>query len=498
MTFFTYKDYGITYDERVEYSAGKFLLSYLTKPTVFTYVEELVDNTNGYITQRQIPLFSPYSRVYPMLLNIFNPKFYFERFHLQNLIAGYFLFLFSYLLFYLVYKDGKKAVIAPLLIFLTSFISGHIPANPKDIPFATTLLLGVLAVSFFLNRRTNTSVRILALGIIFGIAQSQMTVGLTLFGSYFLIGFLLSKTHGEILNHLVESVLIFTVSLLTWVTLLPFLGANLTSNFIYLISSASAFKGWDNKIFYLGEFLSKEQRPWHYLFVYLLVKLPLTTIFAFFIGTMFLIRKRLSYSLKHPITLLALIVSLNLLLYLLLHPVIYNGIRHFLYLAVCITLIAAFLLVDVFCNKSFRHRRVFAILLSAYTVFTLIRMVHLHPYEYIYFNELVGGLRGAQNLFETDYWGAAYKEGTKYVTNAVRTNNTKDLKVYACNNAFVVSYYSEFRYAVVNRSQNADIVICDTFIENQRKIYNGAVIHSIKREGVPINNIRAGNKRAGL
>ena len=125
-------------------------------------------------------------------------------------------------------------------------------------------------------------------------------------------------------------------------------------------------------------------------------------------------------------------------------------------------------------------------------------MIHLHPYEYIYFNELVGGLRGAQNLFETDYWGATYKEGAKYVANAVKTNNTKDLKVYACNNAFVVSYYSESRYTVVDRSKNADIVICDTFIENQRKIYNGAVIRSIKRESVSINNIRAGNKRTKL
>ena len=36
--------------------------------------------------------------------------------------------------------------------------------------------------------------------------------------------------------------------------------------------------------------------------------------------------------------------------------------------------------------------------------------VSYHPYEYIYFNELVGGGKGATGNFEVDYWAAVTKK----------------------------------------------------------------------------------------
>ena len=37
-------------------------------------------------------------------------------------------------------------------------------------------------------------------------------------------------------------------------------------------------------------------------------------------------------------------------------------------------------------------------------------MVRLHPYEYVYFNPLIGGVRGAQGKYMLDYWGLAFKQ----------------------------------------------------------------------------------------
>ena len=37
-------------------------------------------------------------------------------------------------------------------------------------------------------------------------------------------------------------------------------------------------------------------------------------------------------------------------------------------------------------------------------------MVRLHPYEYLYFNPLVGGLQGAAQRYDTDYWVNAMHE----------------------------------------------------------------------------------------
>jgi 4-amino-4-deoxy-L-arabinose transferase-like glycosyltransferase len=41
--------------------------------------------------------------------------------------------------------------------------------------------------------------------------------------------------------------------------------------------------------------------------------------------------------------------------------------------------------------------------------------VVLHPYEYIYYNSLVGGVSGAFRDYESDYWCTSYKAAMEYV-----------------------------------------------------------------------------------
>jgi hypothetical protein len=45
----------------------------------------------------------------------------------------------------------------------------------------------------------------------------------------------------------------------------------------------------------------------------------------------------------------------------------------------------------------------------------LYRDVSLHPYQYVYYNQLVSGVGGAFRRFEMDYWTTSYKEATEYL-----------------------------------------------------------------------------------
>jgi hypothetical protein len=42
--------------------------------------------------------------------------------------------------------------------------------------------------------------------------------------------------------------------------------------------------------------------------------------------------------------------------------------------------------------------------IGAWFLWTASVLVRLHPYEYLYFNEIVGGLAGAAQRYDTDYW----------------------------------------------------------------------------------------------
>src|SRR4030066_46918 len=70
----TYKNYGITFDEKVEYDAGRFLAKYYFAPMTEENFTDMMDNIPVNRETRHIPIFSVYSRIYPMTLALLNTK----------------------------------------------------------------------------------------------------------------------------------------------------------------------------------------------------------------------------------------------------------------------------------------------------------------------------------------------------------------------------------------------------------------------------------------
>lgn len=503
---FLYKSFGATYDEKTEYDAGKYLITYYKTPTSSSYLSDLATFNPNRVHHDQLPIFSDYSRVYSMLVSVLNPNFYLEWFHFQNIFYGYFIFLFSYALYYLVYKKPSIAVLGAVFLFLTPIITGHIPANPKDIPFATVMLLGALGIYFFssyvpqqkLSNKYYLLLEVIFLGVVFGIAQSLRTVGLTLFVTYFIYGLFLSRSLKDVVFLFLKMVALGFIALIIWAIFVPFVGANVITNIVSVFSNAADFQLWDYEVLYLGDFLYKQERPWHYLFVYLLIQLPLFTLFGLFVGMGSSFIKKVEYSKYHPAFLLSILLALTFLLYFVVHPVVYNGIRHFLYLVVFLTILAGFVLIDFYQTLNSRNKFLLKVITASYCLFTLIRMLHLHPYEYVYYNELIGGLSGAEGQFELDYWGAAYKEATEYVANQAGLHKLENLRVAACDQHFAVDYFAQHRFERIYATKDSDVIICDTF-KVQLRAATGQrsytvthpLVKTINRENVPIHNIYA-------
>ncbi len=101
-------------------------------------------------------------------------------------------------------------------------------------------------------------------------------------------------------------------------------------------------------------------------------------------------------------------------------PAMYNGIRHFVFvlppLAVAGGLAGAWI-ANWIAQHGGRLRRpalaALAVIFAAGVALPAIGMARLHPYEYVYFNHLGGGVRGAQPRFMLDYWGLAFKQAGK-------------------------------------------------------------------------------------
>ena len=110
-------------------------------------------------------------------------------------------------------------------------------------------------------------------------------------------------------------------------------------------------------------------------------------------------------------------------------PAMYNGIRHFVFvlppLAVAGGLAGAWIanwIVNWTDERTARLGRpalaVLMVIFAAGVALPSIGMAKLHPYEYASFNHIAGGVSGAQSRFMLDYWGLAFKQAAQQL----RTN----------------------------------------------------------------------------
>ena len=119
--------------------------------------------------------------------------------------------------------------------------------------------------------------------------------------------------------------------------------------------------------------------------------------------------------------------------------------------------------------------------------------VQLHPYEYIYYNSVAGGVKGAFRHYELDYWATSYKEAAEYLSDVAPSSSRigvvgTDLifKPYARPD-LQVSYFNGidagegFDYVVVSSRANNDLAICP----------RAKVIKAIERDGAILTAIKS-------
>lgn len=480
----TYKQYGITSDEQLDYHNGKLLLEYFSKPaSPSTTLHEILkmDEKSQIISS---PLFSPYGRGYLVILNILNPLGYYEWFHLLNMLFAVVLFVAVYLTIFSQTKNMWLSLLGPIFLVLTPSFFGHVPANAKDIPFAIFYYLSLVSIYFFSKSKSESKfTAILVLGVLFGITQSMRVIGFSLYIIYLLQNLLFERKQLN-MRFVQELVLTTITSLFIMIIQWPYIGMNFFQNLKSALINSSFFYLWNKQILFMGEFLSRDARPWYYLPFWFLITTPLFLLVLFVIP--FFVKKLYSNKL---IIYLYTSLLVNFLIYLILNPVIYNGIRHFLFFIPIAITIATFAFCEIYKSLCCRNVKIFILsLLFLGLLPVILATVSLFPFHYVYFNELVGGTSKAYNKFDLDYWGATYTKTAEYFRDNIATSGTK-YKVYACNNGFAVDYISHKKFEVTIIRELADYIICDITSDMQRK-YSGDVVFTLNKNNTPFNLIR--------
>jgi hypothetical protein len=116
------------------------------------------------------------------------------------------------------------------------------------------------------------------------------------------------------------------------------------------------------------------------------------------------------------LVLLASAALFPIALAVLLRPAMYNGIRHFVFVAPAFAVLGglAFVWVADVLGQVWRGAPVLAAfaLLFGLILPPVQEMARLHPYEYSHFNMIAGGVQSARQRYMLDYWGLAFKQAT--------------------------------------------------------------------------------------
>ena len=468
-----YRDYGLSIDENQSRDNGMITLKYVGQMVAPAWIVNDHD-----FDKYNVPLAQYYDRDYGVAFE--TPVCLAER--LLGYNDGGDKFLFRHLCTFLVcfgglvavfqlakrrFRDWRLGLLAALWLLLSPRLFAEFFYNDKDAVFMALFAIG-----------TNTGVRLLLRptvsravwhAIICAITIDVRIMGVLL--PMVTVAFLVWRAvRGEArwnrmagLSGLYLLVLAGTV-----VALWPYLWLAPFDNFAAAFKKMSTFR-WGGVVLYFGNFVAATDLPWHYTLVWIGITTPLLYVATGLLGLGLAMKNLLQqrWRLWHnddgmqDILFLALAVG-PLVAVIALHSVLYDGWRqvYFVY--------PAFLLLGIrgwTAAAQWRPRwpwwpRAVYTLTALSLLTTAAQMVHDHPLQNVYFNQLAGSNVGTQ--FELDYWGLGFRQDVEYIATH---DDRPTVKIYAKSpssadfNRLMLPQYQRDRLLFVENVDSADYFV---------------------------------------
>jgi hypothetical protein len=180
------------------------------------------------------------------------------------------------------------------------------------------------------------------------------------------------------------------------------------------------------------------------------------------------------------------------------NPIMYNNFRQFIFITPPFFVFAAYAV--QFFHDHLRNRVILPLALLLCLVPGMQNIVSLHPYQYIYYNQFAGGVRGTFRNYDQDYLFLAMKEGIEYI-NKIASEGAQILvwdveypqatfynrpDIYINRVAHVSeAEYLDYQYAVIPTIRNVDQRIPEWWEPIHKVSRNGAdlvIIYKINGE----------------
>lgn len=429
----TSRDAGITCDEVLHYDHSVLVYNYFA-----THGEDQAA-LNTPVTHLQY-YGQSYDNLITIFINWFNIDDIFGFRHMMSSVAGWLAILVTSL--FAVWLTGYRTGILVLILFaLSPAFIGHTHNNLKDIPFALAYIASIFCTLKFLASGKKISIPnvvLLTISIAFSISIRAGGLLLICFLFFFFFLFYLFKflreMHIDFTEIRTKLLCITGISIVSWllsILLWPFALQSPVKNVLASYRVMSHFPDSFRQIFD-GKVEWSDFMPWYYLPESMSVTIPLIVLsglvlFILFIRNKFIFGKIVLYGL--------IIFTVLFPLFFVIYEKsnLYSSWRQFLFLYPSIVLLAAtgFHFFFEFVKSRYLKWGIIA-LLAVLSIHPLKFMIKNHPYYYLYYNQLVGGLEGAYSNYETDYYYVSQTEASEWLIAYLKEkNSTGTVKIKA-------------------------------------------------------------------
>jgi hypothetical protein len=180
------------------------------------------------------------------------------------------------------------------------------------------------------------------------------------------------------------------------------------------------------------------------------------------------------------------------------HGPSFTGMRHFLFVVPPVAALAGIGL-DLFWSMMGQNRALAGlagVAVSGAVIWNAATLVKLHPYEYLFYNSLVGGLEGASRRYDTDYWVNIMPAAVKDLEidldqEAARTDPIKPphYTVAVCGERVAFENEPHGRLEFTRDWSHADFFIAPTHMSCDQ-VLRGRLLNTIDRVGVTIGVVK--------
>jgi hypothetical protein len=474
----TFQDYGVTWDEPYHNVNGKNVLAY--------YATFFADR--NVLTYHNLYLYGGVFDGLVALTNLISPFGEYQTSHLLNALVGMIGIVGTWKLARML-AGPRAAFLAALFLVLTPSWYGHMFNNPKDVPFGVAMIWALYYIARVSRQwplvSPSATVKLgLALGVTLGMRIGGLIIFIYLaaaFAAY------LAMVRDRRPTALVRAftpvfaralipagVIAYAVMLVCW----PWAQQDPIFNPINALKLFSHI-AWNLDVLFEGRLVNSMHLPTEYLPVYFAIRLPelvlALLVFAGPYGAILWWRHGIAaLSRDAPAyAALAAAITFPFIYFVIARPVTYDCMRHFLFVLPPIA-VAAGLVGDRLMDEAGRNSRIAAGLaamtLAGWTGWQVSTIVSLHPDEYVYYNRLVGGVKGAENRFELDYWGNSYHEAVDRLVAKLQrergpVGTIPTYHVAVCSSGISASAFFPSYLKLADSAEDADFYISVTRLD---------------------------------